>query len=99
MEPDDHERLGKAIALFLTAVDRFPDNQPAKHVCLSFIGTLSASLFQLFGSLKSLDIAIKATSSAVEITPDGHPDMLKILSKLGSFFGLRFECLGELEDL
>ncbi|KAI0026644.1 hypothetical protein K488DRAFT_75188, partial [Vararia minispora EC-137] len=31
MESDDHERLGKAIALFLTAVDRFPDNQPAKH--------------------------------------------------------------------
>ncbi|KAI0027063.1 CHAT domain-containing protein, partial [Vararia minispora EC-137] len=46
-----------------------------------------------------LEHAIDATSRAISLTPDGHPDLPMRLSNLGSLLSSRFELLGELEDL
>ncbi|KAJ7466022.1 TPR-like protein [Mycena latifolia] len=66
---------------------------------LDNLGNLLLSRFEHGGDLNDINEAVSKFEAAVELTPDGHPDMPKHLANLGTSLSRRFERLGDLTDI
>jgi tetratricopeptide (TPR) repeat protein len=63
------------------------------------LGNNLRSRYERVGRLEDLEEAIRVTEQAVKVTPNGHPDLLKMLNNLGIELEKRYERIGRIEDL
>ncbi|KAJ7852570.1 TPR-like protein [Mycena leptocephala] len=66
---------------------------------LSNLGNSFLGRFKRFGDLSDLNKSIIMKEDAVQLTPEGHPDMPAMLSNLGNSLLSCFKRLGDLSDL
>jgi hypothetical protein len=72
------------------------------QTCLAWLNNLGVSFqnrFKCTGDLADIFKAISSLQKAVQLTPEGHADMLTQLSNLGVSFSTRFNCTGDLTDI
>ncbi|TDL15147.1 hypothetical protein BD410DRAFT_733111 [Rickenella mellea] len=65
----------------------------------SNLGNSSLTRFRQLGEMADIEQAILNHERAIQLTPDGDPDMPRCLIDLGNSFSTRFEWRGESEDI
>ncbi|KAF8752266.1 TPR-like protein [Rhizoctonia solani] len=63
------------------------------------LGLYYQNRFQQFGKLEDIEKAIKHTTRALTLTPDGHSDLPGLHTTLGILYTERYQNFGELSDL
>jgi len=63
---------------------------------LNNLGNSLQSRFVRMGDLLDISEAISVQKRAVQLTPNGHPNLPSWLSNLGISFEFRFACIGDL---
>src|SRR5260221_8831701 len=65
----------------------------------NYLGILSWRRFERTGNLEDISNAMQDQQRAVQLTPDGHPNLPTWLNNLGNSFSSRFARTGDLEDI
>ncbi|KAJ1300992.1 hypothetical protein OPQ81_003416 [Rhizoctonia solani] len=95
LTPDDHPQLSSWLsymAAFYTDRFHFSDRLAGQAVSYT-------DRFQRLCALDDLDKALEYKYRALDLTPDGHPDLSNRLISLAKTHYNRFQHLGELDDL
>ncbi|KAJ7193467.1 TPR-like protein [Mycena pura] len=74
-------------------------DDPGSVIYLADLGTSLQCRFECLGSLLDINQSVEMLESAVQLTPDGHPDKPSRLNNLGNSLLGRFERLGDLSNI
>ena len=66
---------------------------------LNNLGNKLKSRHEHTGKMEDLEEAIRVARQAVDVTPEGHPDLAAMLNNLGNKLGRRYERTGKMEGL
>ncbi|KAF8717377.1 TPR-like protein, partial [Rhizoctonia solani] len=69
------------------------------HEILHRLGMFHLRRFQRFGRLDDVEKSIEFEVHALDLTPEGHPDLLYRHAALGVSYSERYRHLGEIDDL
>ncbi|KAJ7477682.1 CHAT domain-containing protein [Mycena latifolia] len=98
---ESYTTVGTVKAL-LQAIGAYTDavrDDPTTAMYLSDLGGALRQRFERLGNVVDINQGKALCAAAVEMTPDGHPDMASQLTNLGSCLLRRFGELGDLTDL
>ncbi|KAI1360411.1 CHAT domain-containing protein [Xylaria arbuscula] len=81
------------------AIDASPEKGYTQHIAFANLGRCHLMRFDHFHSPQSLDLAIEATTKAVELSAEGHSQRSRWLSNLGMMLSRRSQHNGSRNDL